>query len=81
MPGRFRVITCGFVDRVFCDRRSTNSHEMTRNEMSEDPEFNTKILITLRSYGENQIRELPPDDLFRSSFVNCRGSINYSQLV
>jgi hypothetical protein len=33
----FRVISCGFVDRVFSgQRRSTKSHELTQNRTSED---------------------------------------------
>jgi hypothetical protein len=30
MPNFLRVISCGFVDRVFWTERSTNSHELTR---------------------------------------------------
>lgn len=36
-----KVVSCGFVDRGFWLERSTNSHQLTQSNMSEDLEFNS----------------------------------------
>ena len=40
----YRIVSYGFVDRVCGHRRSTNSHETTRNRTNQDLRLNTERL-------------------------------------